>query len=405
MEMSLDARSPRIDESANDAGSKLYSESSGLKTQQSWSRPIESIVAPTQSNPIVEDGRSREGHPVWTGGIGGRINQNFINSKSEGSLSTDKWIIPDLTKGELPRFGLRDGLQFGFHPGSINGGDGGPRGLIRVWTPTMPGGEYNLSNFIAVEPTAKGNPEKGLSELEASQGAGDWKPGKLMTVDPNSIKIKEIAPGVEELSMTCDVERFHNGSHVSLEISERSDRPDEVKFKINATPDSAPIDNCILTATWGNLTRSREVWLNDGIVNSLEIPSYRNYKGYDFAPDQYYGFDRLQKMPDGSVAAAMASNETHPETIHPVFGSGAWYWGARPVTQYWKADPDPATHLRVNGRFKYWNSKWAQADGVEVTGGTTFENFEMRAPFHQGQQYTFGVSTKTPEQLGFGRKV
>lgn len=387
LETNLDT--PQITSPGEVTSAKLAAESANL------------LSTPQQMQ--TEDGSSRNPDAHHT--LGSKLDRTPTSFKPTDDPNS-KWVIPDLSKGEMPRFGLKGGMQFGFYPGSLNPNtDGGPRGLIRVWTPSMPDNSYCLSNFIAVEPTAVGNPEKGFSELEASQGSGDWKPGKLMTVDPNSIKVTEVAPGVEELSLTCDVERFHNGTHMQLEISQRSDDPDELHFKVRTAADSAAVESCILTATWGNLTRSREIWLKDGMVNSLEIPSYRQYKGYDFSPDQYYFKDKLVPLPNGAVGAAMTTNETHPNSIHPVFNSGAWYWGAKPITQYWEAiDPDPNIHLRVNGRFKYWNSKWAQADGVEVTGGTTFENFEMRQKYHPGQEYVFGVSTKKPEDLGFAPK-
>ncbi len=326
------------------------------------------------------------------------------NIKANDEKTNGNWVIPDLAKGEPPRFGLKGGLQFGFYPGSLDpnnkNDDGGPRGLIRIWSPSMPDKNYCLANFIAVEPMAAGNPEWGSSELEKSQS--DWKEGKVMTVDPNSISLKEIAPGVQELSLVADVEKFHNGSHVSLEISERSDQPEELHFKVHQDADSSPLDRCVLTATWGNLTRSREIWLKDGIQNSLAIPSYRVYRGYDFAPDQFYSADKLTRLPNGALAAALTTNETHPDTIHPLFGTDAWYWGAKPITQYWEVpNPDPNLNLRVNGRFMYWNSKWAIPNGLEVPGGITYENFEMREPFHEGQEFVFGVSTKKPEDLGF----
>jgi hypothetical protein len=35
-----------------------------------------------------------------------------------------------------------------------------------------------------------------------------------------------------------------------------------------------------------------------------------------------------------------------------------------------------------------------------IPGGAAFENFEMREPFHEGQQIRFGVTRKTPAELG-----
>jgi hypothetical protein len=393
--MTLDA-SPRSTDANKDASAKLSSESVDLlKANQIKMQTLTPVVETGTANGSAKPLSAEQGaHPD-------KPHQNSIKAAD----GTDPWIIPDLAKGEPPRFGLKGGLQFGFYPGSLDpnnkNDDGGPRGLIRVWSPALPGKNYCLANFIAVEPTAKDNPEWGSSELENSQS--DWKPGKVMTVDPNSVELKTIALGVQELSLTADVEKFHNGSHVKLDISERSDEPEQLHFKVHTAEDSAPLKDCVLTATWGNLTRSREIWLKDGIQNSLAIPSYRVYRGYDFAPDQFYGIDKLTQLPNGNMAAALTTNETHPDSIHPLFGSDAWYWGAKPITQYWEVpNADKDLNLRVNGRFMYWNSKWAIPNGLEVPGGITYENFEMREPFREGQEFIFGASTKKPEELGFG---
>src|SRR4051812_25289662 len=63
-------------------------------------------------------------------------------------------------------WGASKGIHYAIHPAAVDGvGDGGPRGLIRVGSPTLPGGRYDLINFIAVEPTTTDG-RKGLSELE-----------------------------------------------------------------------------------------------------------------------------------------------------------------------------------------------------------------------------------------------
>jgi hypothetical protein len=63
-------------------------------------------------------------------------------------------------------WGIRGGLLWGLPPASGKPTDG-PRGLIRLWYPVLPGGDYDLINFIAVEPVVRG--QRGYSELEASE--------------------------------------------------------------------------------------------------------------------------------------------------------------------------------------------------------------------------------------------
>ena len=46
---------------------------------------------------------------------------------------------------------------------------GGPRGLIRIYTPYLEHDEFVVTNFIAFEPIDKAKNNRGLSELEWSQ--------------------------------------------------------------------------------------------------------------------------------------------------------------------------------------------------------------------------------------------
>ena len=67
------------------------------------------------------------------------------------------------------------------------------------------------------------------------------------------------------------VEPFDNGARVRLVVSQRSDAPDEIQLAVHAEPGSAPLDYCILTATMGNLARTRLLWLKDEVVSSLRL--------------------------------------------------------------------------------------------------------------------------------------
>jgi hypothetical protein len=49
----------------------------------------------------------------------------------------------------------------------------------------------------------------------------------------------------------------------------------------------------------------------------------------------------------------------------------------------------------VNGRYTYWRSK------QPVPGGIAFENFELKQRFREGQTFVFGITRRTPRELGF----
>jgi hypothetical protein len=66
------------------------------------------------------------------------------------------------------------------------------------------------------------------------------------------------------------------------------------------------------------------------------------------------------------------------------------------VTQYWrKASTEVHNDLQcaVNGRYTYWLSR------KPLPGGIAYENFELLEPFRDGQQFTFGVTRRSPGEL------
>lgn len=310
-----------------------------------------------------------------------------------------EWVRAGVN-ADKPLWGIRGGLLFGIYPASVTGqGDGGPRGLIRLGYPTLPGGRYALINFIAVEPVVKGR--KGFSELERSQldnrqGKRFWAGDAAGTLHAG--KLWRPAPGVEQLDVTIRVEKFENGAHVYLIISQRSDAPDEITLTVHAEPDSAPLDYCILTATMGNMTRTRQLWLKDGaMISSLKL--FADYKDIHFTQDALFELKRLHVTPQGDVVVAVTNDEENPAAARPFPGSGAWYYGGFKVTQYWKKRKGTYRddlHVRVNARYTYWMSR------QPIPGGVAFENFEVRERFYEGQQFVFGITRKTVKELGWG---
>jgi len=314
-----------------------------------------------------------------------------------------RWIRPGLTTNQ-PIWGLRGGLLFAIPPGGFRGS--GPRGLIRLGYPVLTNAGYDLINFIAVEPVVKGR--KGFSELEFSrldgvQGKRIWAEGLASSGNARTNHVagtlSTLASGVEQLEVTLRVERFDNGAHVRLVISQQSGAPDEIQLAIYAEPDSAPMDYCILTATMGNKARTRLLWLRGETVSSPKL--FGSYHETASAAHSLYPLDRLHRTAMGDVLVAVTTDEENPAATFPFPGTQRWYYGGAKVTQFWKK-PSGTFQIdllaAVNARYTYWKSS------QPIPGGVAFENFELRERFYEGQRFIFGITSKTPGELGMSAK-
>lgn len=302
-------------------------------------------------------------------------------------LSAAEWIRPGITATQA-MWGIKGGLCWAIHPGGFRARE--PRGLIRLGYPVLAGDQYDLINFIAIEPVVKGR--KAYSELEQSKL--DKTRGKRIWAEGESTSVSN---EIEQLTVTLRVERFDNGAEVRLLACQRSDQPDELQLTIYADTNSTPLEYCILTATMGNMARTRLLWLKDEVVNSLEI--YREYKGKDFAAHKLYSLPQLQSTDTHGVFVAISTDEFDPSATRPP--GKFWYYGGSKVTQYWRKPAGTYNwdlQLAVNGRYTYWSSR------NPIPGGVAFENFEMRERFYNGQQFVFGITRKTPRELGFKEK-
>jgi hypothetical protein len=310
------------------------------------------------------------------------------------------WIRPGKESKELI-WGLRGGLQFAIHPSGFTWKEGGPRGLIRIGYPTLPDGKYDLINFIAIEPLI--GQMRGLSELEKS--SIDGKQGKIfrtgnadrpadggdLSADRGTVTVVE--NGVEELVVPIRVEKFDNGAHVRLILSQRSDRPDELKLTVRSELGSANLDSCILTATMGNKARTRTLWLKGESISSLT--AFGDYRGNQFTPHLFVPLKRLARGSNGDVVVAISTDEKNPAEGNSGLSRG-WQYRGEKVTQYWRKAAEeisPSLQCAVNARFTYWMSK------NPIPGGLAYENFELVEKFRDGQSFTFGITKKSFEDL------
>lgn len=247
------------------------------------------------------------------------------------------WLQPAQNTKAQPIWGFANGIRIGIAP------LGGPRGLIRIYTPYLEHDEFVVTNFIAFEPIDKAKNNRGLSELEWSQldnvrGKRFWSGNTPEAPSfPNQyypahgVIAKE--NGVETLTVYFFCETFDNGADIYV----------RTKFtEHNHTPVAEMIKD-----------KNGGVW-------------------FIASPDE--------KDPTKAVYA----EDTHTH----------WKYTGKKATQYWYCS-NPSNELEgvVNGRYTYWASK------SPIPGGIAYENFELTEPFQSGQSYIFGITPLSPEEL------
>lgn len=312
------------------------------------------------------------------------------------------WIRPQDGPAE-PVIGFKDGIRIALWPAL-----GGPRGIIRVCAPyVFPGQTRSLINFIAVEPIVgedRGYSELEMSVLDQAHGKRMWFSDEVSEAPTPAYswrgargkigKIKVGGKEIETLTIVINVEKFDNGAHPIVQTTFRADRPNEVALKTFAAKDSAPMESCVLTATMGNYARTRLLWLRDEILDSRKV--WPGYDGHDFAWTGDIPAERLRREKDGTLTAAITPSEKDPASVE--FEPKWWAFSGKVATQYWRKYPGAAKtdlKIRVNGRAIYYGTQ------THIPGGVAYENFEMIEPFVPGSEVSFGVTLKTPEQLGW----
>jgi hypothetical protein len=156
------------------------------------------------------------------------------------------------------------------------------------------------------------------------------------------------------------------------------------------------VDACVLTATMCNYARLRRLWLKDRVLAAGEVwphfaPAGPRFRG--FAPRRSWPVDELVVV-GGQAIVAATGDESDPagaaydDTVPPW-----WRYQGRAGTQYWRSPITPGLRVAVNGRSTYW------ASTAPIPGGIAYENFELQAPFREGQLFTFGVTDEPPWEL------
>ncbi len=341
----------------------------------------------------------------------------FITQQLYAQSASSEWIRPQST-ADIPFWGIKNGITVSLWPAAAEPtkSEGGPRGLLRIGYNYL--GTNFLINFIAIEPVVDGDME--FSEISPSAVDGNW--GKFMwaadsiignhyTGNANfrgAITHPDILhPEVEELSFYLFMERFKNGTHPYLKISIRDDAPGELCMQIFNEDNSARMERCALTATMGNYSRLRYLYLKNSTIDARQL--FAGYHDIDFIEKQPYNYNQMLRTKKGDYIAVIESNENFnqladwPQQPSYLLKNG---WRYRPfykLTQYWKKpsqDADSSLTIRVNGRAKYWSGgSENKLDYINIPGGAAFENFELRDTYQAGEKFIFGLSLLNAKQL------
>ncbi|MBQ4278806.1 MAG: hypothetical protein IJC16_02465 [Rikenellaceae bacterium] len=309
------------------------------------------------------------------------------------------WLRPAQGEAAQPIWGFVDGIRVGIAP------LGGPRGLLRIYTPYMGQPDMRLINFMAIEPIPAGDIHRGLSELEHSklddrQGKRFWSSDDSLAVEPldptrPARGVVSTIDGEQALTVYIFSEPFDNGAKVYVRLRFYASRPHEFEMATFARNDSKPLRNCILTATMGNWARLRNLYLRKGEMK-VSTDLWPDYTDIHFAPHDTTAVDQMiRDRRKRTVYFIAAPNEMDAVnvTYDPKTTSGWFYQGDR-GTQYWyKVNPDPELIGLVNGRYCYW------AGQAPIPGGIAYENFELVEPFKQGATFVFGIAPMAPEVM------
>lgn len=325
------------------------------------------------------------------------IGWQLVSAQLSPPEINSKWVQPSGNHPALPIWGHFEGIRVGIAPTS------GPRGLLRIYTPYLGHKEDKMINFIAFEPIPSKEEYRGLSELEMSaldnvRGKRFWSSNDSLCTHPLSESepaqgVIEKIDGVETLTVFIFSEPFDNGARVFVKLRFCESKPYELELTTYTCTDSEKLDYFILTATMGNFARLRTLHLSETKKSSLNL--WTTYKDVHFTPHDITPANQMIKdKNDGAYFIAEPNEKDINNAVYSENTNEHWKYYGKKATQYWYS-PNPHEDLvgLVNGRYTYWGSK------SPIPGGVSFENFELKSPFKNGEIFIFGVTPLSAQKL------
>ncbi|MFN0059904.1 MAG: hypothetical protein ACKVX7_15710 [Planctomycetota bacterium] len=310
-------------------------------------------------------------------------------------------FIRPMKAGDPPIYGVRGGIVVAVYPAALDARpEGGPRGLLRVGYEEN--GKFTLINYIAVEPLVDG--KRGLSELERSADGERGKQFRLSSqvdaqpvdadaIPPSELLTTEFGPA---LRFAIHVEEFANGARPIIEVTLHQQEPRRVCLRTFAAEKCAPLKECVLTATMGNQSRCRDLWLAERAESAHAL--FSDHRRNGFMERSLIPAAELHQTLAGDLVVAISPDEVEPSEVWPL-PDGAWRHLGRWQAQFWLKRAgtwDSRVRCRTNGRRVYWGTK------SPIPGGPAIENFELREPFQAGGEFWFGYCDESPHaEFGF----
>jgi hypothetical protein len=297
-----------------------------------------------------------------------------------------KFVTPSSFATPRAVWGHRHGIRLGLEPTP------GAAGLIRVYAPHLGLPDLRPINYISIEPTAVGEAHRAQSELAKSQ----WHPGRqglalfasdsIDTAKPNGSLVDGIANTQENsLSVFVHCEPFENGARIAIQIRFDANTPDRVQFTTYAARGSAPLSQCVLSATMGNYTLQREIVVNGATYRPDEL--WRHDTSLDalgFLPWRTWPLSAQGKL----LTISARTDTRHPMDYAPAVPPQWRYTGPK-TEQTWQVENSSSVLAAVNARTRFWSVE------APIPGGASFENVELRRPFVDGEKAWFSISRAT----------
>lgn len=325
----------------------------------------------------------------------------------------DVWIYPE-NDNSNPIWGIKNGIIFGidvtemdYKPATL-----WAKGLLRIgWADED--GKSHFFNYIGLSIFKDGR-KMDFSEIERINFHPDnidyaaTLQDLLSEYPENSIEVQDLLslesnpPTLLSQVTTFEDNRMSvllrlttfrvSQAKIYLIIVIDQDKPREIQISIyNQEENTNPLDYVILSATYGNLARLRELYLKSQTVNANSLFQGQEQGSWCFYPIMSFGLNDLLTDDQGTITV-YAGNDEEGDWIADL-GNGAPYYNGPKFYQYWRKYPDTYREdlqVRVNGREKYFAGFLNPCGSKNITGGISFENFEMIEEYYLGQTFWFG---------------
>ena len=354
--------------------------------------------------------------PVSHGSIPPAVSPHTVTATSQPAGSNDGsgWIYPR-SANDKQLWGIKNGIIVGIPDSAMDYSPGGAwaPGLLRIgWTDDA--GRSHFFNYIGISILAK-SLKYDASESEKIQfypdsltfhtdleklmqvngGAGNEAEDYLdLAKNPPAPLTQATTVSDDKLAVLFRLSEFKNTrSLIYLVIEIDRNRPREIKISsYNPLQGTGEPEYIGLSATYGNLGRLRDLYLRDRVVNAHDLFKSEGPGIGCFYP--YHSF-KLGELPVDADGIIVRAGNDEEGSWKGDLGSNAPYYGGEKFFQYWRKYTGSYRDdlvARVNGRENYFGGFVNPCGGKQITGGVSFENFEMAERYYYGQTFWFGYA-------------